>query len=62
MKTTLRNEELNAASERAHKRINDEFIRKQIQLYKQEQAKKKQGDMATSGTETSRQTEKADGR
>jgi hypothetical protein len=62
MKTTPRNEELNAASERAHKRINDEFIRKAVERYKQEQAQKRQGDIQASSAETPRRTEVADGR
>ena len=40
MKTIPKNEELHEASERLNKRLNDEFIRQQVELYKQEQTKR----------------------
>ena len=60
MKTIPRNEELNAASERAHKRINDEFVRQCVERHKQEQAQKQQGDIEASSAEIPRRTESTD--
>jgi hypothetical protein len=58
--TTPRNEELNAASERACKRINDEFVRQCVERHKREQAQKQHGDIKTSSAETPpRQAESA---
>jgi len=51
MKTIPRNEDLNAASERAHKRLNDEFINQCVERYKQEQAQRRQRDIEASNAE-----------
>lgn len=48
MKTQTINEELNAASERMNKRLNDEFIRQCVERYKQEQAQQKRRDVEAS--------------
>jgi hypothetical protein len=48
MTTIPRNEEVNAASERLNKRLNDEFIRQQVELYKREQTQKRQRNIETS--------------
>ena len=54
MKTIPRNEELNASSERLNKRLNDEFIRQQVERYKREHAQKKQREIEVSSAEVSR--------
>jgi len=51
MKTIPRNEMLNQVVERAEKRLNDEFIRQQVERYKQEQAQKKQRESEASSAE-----------
>ena len=51
MKTKPINEELNAAVEWAEKRLNDEFINRCVERYKQEQAQQKQRDIETPGTD-----------
>jgi len=51
MKTIPINEELNASVERLEKRLNDEYIRQQVELYKKEQAQKKQRDIEASHAE-----------
>ena len=55
MKTIPRNEELNAASERMNQRLNDEYIRQQVERYRQEQSQRQQRDSEAS-TEVPRQT------
>jgi hypothetical protein len=51
MKTIPVNEELNASVERLEKRLNDEYIRQQVELYKQEQAQKRQRDIEVANAE-----------
>ena len=51
MKTMQINEELNASVERLEKRLNDEYISRQVELYKQEQAQKRQRDSEVSTAE-----------
>jgi len=48
MRTIPKNEALNQVVERAEKRHNDEFIRQQIELRRQEQAKNQRPDIETS--------------
>jgi len=48
MKTIPRNEELNAASERMNQRLNDEYIRQQVEHYRQEQAQRQHRDIEAS--------------
>ena len=52
MQTIPRNEELNASAERLHKRLNDEFINRQVERYKQEQVQSKQREIEASRAET----------
>ena len=52
MKTTPRNEELNASLERAVKSLNDGFVRQCVERHKQEQARQKQRNIETSHTNT----------
>jgi len=60
MQTTPRNEELNAASERMNQRLNDEYIRQQVERYRQEQAQRQQRDVETSAEMPSKTAESAD--
>jgi len=60
MKTIPRNEELNAASERAQKRINDEFVRQCVERHKQEQAQKMQDNPQASAAEMPRRAQSGD--
>jgi hypothetical protein len=48
---------LSEIANRATQEANDEFIKKSIRLYKQEQAHKQQGDIKASSAEMPRRTE-----
>ena len=51
MSTMPSNELFNEIVERGEKRLNDEYIRQQVELYKQEQAQKRQRDIEASNAE-----------
>jgi len=61
MKTIPRNEELNAASERMNQRLNDEYIRQQVEHYRQEQEQRQHRGIEASA-ETPRQATESAGK